>query len=789
MKFSENWLRTFVNPDYSSDELAHVLTMAGLEVENIEPVALPFESVVVAEVLHVEKHPDADRLNVCQVNVGDHADKPLQIVCGASNVEAGIKVPCALVGAQLPDFTIKKAKLRGVESSGMLCSARELGIRDVADGLLLLPANAPVGQDFRAYYELDDKAITLSLTPNRADCLGVYGVAREVSALTDTELVSFKTEPVDDEIDDKHEIHIHAPDACSLYCGRIVRGIDPDAETPLWMKQRLERSGLRSINAVVDITNYVLLETGQPMHAFDLAKLDGDIHVRYAKSGETIQLLNENRLELTADMLVIADDHKPLALAGIMGGLGSGVVDSTVDVFLECAFFSPDVISGKSFRLGFGSDSAHRFERGVDFAQTRNVLEHATTLIQSICGGKVGPVTEARFQLPQRLPVAVRVDRVQRILGITLDNDQITAYFTRQQLDFSEKNNVFTVTPPSYRFDLAIEEDFIEELARMHGYDEIPAQSPKAGLAMLSAPETVRTPAQVKQMLVMRDYQEVINYAFVDKAWETDLIQNKAPIALKNPIASHLNVMRSSLMGGLIANLQFNINRKQDRVRLFELGCCFETSATGQRCLQIDKLAGLGYGNIHAEQWGEPSRTLDFFDVKSDIEMIYQLQKIEFKAIAHPAFHPGKSAQIMMGAKPVGWLGELHPHWQKKHDFSKPVILFELLLDSLLPVPLAQVREMSKFPPIRRDVAVIVDNHINVQTIISGLYEKKPAIVTEIVLFDIYRGSTVGENKKSLTFKVMLQDTEKTLTDEEADSAISSLLGVLETKYDATLRS
>ncbi|MCB1986747.1 MAG: phenylalanine--tRNA ligase subunit beta, partial [Nitrosomonas sp.] len=709
------------------------------------------------------------------------------IVCGAPNVDIGIKVPCALVGAQLPDFTIKKTKLRGIESSGMLCSARELGIGDATDGLLLLPASAPVGKDFRNYYELDDKIFTLSLTPNRADCLGILGIAREVSALTKTELAPLKIEPVPDEVDDKLEIYIHATDSCPLYCGRIVRDINLDVETPLWMKQRLERSGLRSINAVVDITNYVLLETGQPMHAFDLAKLDGAIHVRYAKSDETLQLLNENHLELTADMLLIADDRKPLALAGIMGGLDSGVVEKTVDIFLECAFFNPDVISGKSFRLGFSSDSAYRFERGVDFAKMRDVLELATGLIKSICGGKVGPVTEVSYQLPQRQPVAVRVDRVQRILGIALNGDQIKEYFTRLQFIFSENNDVFSVTPPSYRFDLAIEEDFIEELARMHGYDEIPAQLPKAGLVMLPSSETIRMPSQIKQMLVMHDYQEVVNYAFVDKIWETDLIQNKMPIALKNPIASHLNVMRSSLMSGLIANLKFNLNRKQERVRLFELGCCFERSST-EHYLQIEKLAGLGYGDVHSEQWGEPSRMIDFYDAKADIEMLYRLQEIDFKAIAHPAFHPGKSAQIMMGAKPVGWLGELHPHWQKKYDFPKPVILFELLLDSLLPMPLAQVKALSKFPPIRRDIAVIVDNHIEIQAIMSGLSEKKPVIVTEIVLFDIYRGSAVGENKKSLAFKVMLQDTEKTLTDEDADMAISSLLQILKTKFDATLR-
>ncbi len=787
MKFSENWLRTFVNPDCSSDELAHALTMAGVEVESVEPVAGSFGKIVVAEVLNVDKHPQADRLTVCQVDVGEQSDGPLQIVCGAPNVRAGIKVPCALVGAQLPGITIKKAKLRGIESSGMLCSARELGISDAADGLFLLPVTAPTGEDFREYYELDDNVFTLSLTPNRADCLGVYGVAREISAVTNSELVPRIIEPVQDQIDDKPDIHIDVPEACPLYCGRILRGISLDVETPLWIKQRLERSGLRTINAVVDITNYVLLETGQPMHAFDLAKLDGAVHVRYAKTGETILLLNECQITLSTDMLLISDDQKPLALAGIMGGLDSGVRDGTVDILLECAYFSPEVISGKSFRLGFGSDSAYRFERGVDFAETRKIMEYATDLIKLICGGKPGPITEVKQQLPQRLPIAVRAGRVQRVLGIKLDNAQICAYFTRQHLDFFEKENIFTVTPPSYRFDLTIEEDFIEELARIHGYDEIPAQLPNAGLVMLAEPETTLRPGQIKQMLVMRDYQEVINYAFVDKNWETGLIQNHSPIALKNPIASQLNVMRSSLLGGLIANLQFNLNRKQDRVRLFEMGCCFERESA-EHYQQVEKLAGLGYGDVLTEQWGASSRTIDFYDVKADIEMLYQFEKVDFRAISHPAFHPGKSAQIMMGARSVGWLGELHPHWQKQYGFTKPVILFELILDSLVSKPMKQVKEISKFPPVRRDIAIIVDNHINAQALLSGLYESKPSIVTEIALFDVYRGESVGENKKSLAFKVMLQNTEKTLTDEEADTAMTDLFAVLETKFGASLR-
>ncbi len=788
MKFSENWLRTFVNPNSTREDLAHLLTMAGVEVEMIEPVAAPCDQVVVGEVQQIEKHPDADRLTVCQVDVGDCADEPLQIVCGAPNVRAGIKIPCALVGAQLADLKIKKTKLRGVESSGMLCSARELGVSQIADGLLELPGSAPVGKSFYDYYALNDHVFTLSITPNRADCLGVYGVAREISAIANTQLKSLNTVPVNAVIDDELDIHVHMPDACPLYSGRVIRDIEPDTETPLWMKQRLERSGLRSINAVVDITNYVLLETGQPMHAFDLKKIDGDLHVRYAKPDESIQLLNESQIALTADMLLITDDRKPLALAGIMGGLDSGVVMKTTDIFLECAYFNPDVISGKSFRIGFSSDSAYRFERGVDFGATRSMLEYATGLIQSICGGKAGPVIEKCSSLPQRPPVIVRPDRVIRVLGMVLDNSQIAEYFTRLRFDFTEQDGVFKVTPPSYRFDLVIEEDFIEELARMHGYDAIPAQLPTAGQVMLPVPESVRTTAQIKQMLVMRDYQEVINYAFVDKAWEIELIQNDDPIALQNPIASHLNVMRSSLMGGLIANLQFNLNRKQERVRLFELGYCFEKSAA-KPCIQVEKLAGLAYGNVYYEQWGVASRTIDFYDVKSEIEMLYQFQTIEFQPVAHPAFHPGKSAQITINTKPVGWLGELHPKWQKKYDLPKPALLFELLLDSVLPASLAQSKELSKFPPVRRDIAITVDNQIPVQSILSSLYEQKSAIVTEITLFDIYRDNALGKQNKSLTFKVILQDSEKTLTDTDADAAIFSLLRVLENEFNAVLRN
>ena len=788
MKFSEKWLRTFVNPEYTGEKLAHALTMAGLEVENIEPVAAVFEKVVVAEVLRVEKHPQADRLHVCQVSVAEQMQEPLQIVCGAPNVRAGIKVPCAMVGAKLPGIEIKKAKLRGVSSSGMLCSARELGISENADGLFELPNDAPVGRDFRDYYALEDQVFTLNLTPNRADCLGVYGVAREISAITGAYLAPFEFDSVLDAIQDKLAIQVAEPLACPLYCGRVMRNVNVNVDTPLWMKQRLERSGVRSINSVVDITNYVLLETGQPMHAFDLAKLDGAIGVRYAKAGEKIKLLNDSEITLTPDMLLITDDRKPLALAGIMGGLDSGVVVETTDIFLECAFFNPDAISGKSFTLGFSSDSAHRFERGVDFAATSNVLAYATALIQSICGGEAGPMVEKKDQLPPRRQVTVRTDRVQRILGIELAVDQIASYFTRQQFKFSEKDGVFFVTPPSYRFDLAIEEDFVEELARMHGYEAIPAQLPRAALDMLAAPESIQTSAQVKQLLVLRDYQEVINYAFVAQSWELDLVQNEKPIALKNPIASHMSMMRSSLIGGLIANLQSNLNRRQDRVRLFEMGGCFERDATGNH-RQIDKLAGLAYGGAEPEQWGESTRAVDFFDIKADVELLFAGRKAEFVPAAHPAFHPGKSAQIVVDSSVAGWLGELHPHWQKKFELPKPPVLFELIQADLAYKPVAFAREISKYPPVRRDIAIIIDHHVSVQSLLTALQENKPAIVTEIALFDMYRGQSIGENKKSLAFRVMLQDIEKTLTDEDVEKTVASLLQILEQRFGAVLRN
>ena len=790
MKFSESWLRTFVDPPLSAQDLAHVLTMAGLEVETIEPVAPPFDRVVVSEVLSVHKHPNADLLHVCEVNAGA-AGASLQIVCGAANIREGVKVPCALPGAQLPGMAISQTAIRGVESSGMLCSARELGLEDAAQGLLLLPSDAPVGLDFRCYYELEDRIFTLKLTPNRGDCLGVVGIAREVAAITSAKLQPLTIIPVEAQIEGGLAINVHAPDACPLYCGRVVRDVSLQASTPEWLIRRLERSGLRGVNVVVDITNYVMLETGQPLHAFDLDKItgaqSGSIHVRYAKPGEALKLLSGENLALQPDMLVIADETKPMALAGIMGGDESGVGAGTRDLFLESAFFSPDVIAGKSFSLGFSSDSAYRFERGVDFSQTRDALERATGLILDICGGRSGAIRQFKGPLPGRAPIGLRLSRAQRVLGIDLEEKMVAQLLQRLHFNFTRTEGIFNVTPPPHRFDLAIEEDLIEELARIYGYDNVPAAVPRARLAMLPEPETSRTLSQLRQILVGRDYQEVINYSFVDPAWEHELAGNNIPLALKNPLSSQMAVMRSSLFGSLVANLGFNLNRKQTRVRVFETGCCFE----GRRdpVAQQEKLGGLCYGDALTEQWGAPLRDVDFYDVKADIEALFWPRALAVTSASHPALHPGKSAQVRVGDRIAGYLGELHPRWRQQLGLPKPAVLFELDIDVLTERALPNVAEISKYPPVRRDIAVAVPDSIAVQAILDRVRAEKIPLISEIHLFDVYRGAGVEARKKSLAFRMLLQDTEKTLTDEEADRAIAKLLSVLESEFGATLRN
>ena len=784
MKFSESWLRTFVNPSLSSEDLAHLLTMAGLEVEEMKAVAPAFDKVVVAQVLTKEKHPDADRLNVLTVDVGQ--GEPLTIVCGAQNVTVGMKAPCALVGAKLPgDFNIKQAKVRGIPSFGMMCSEKELGLAEQSAGLLELKADAQVGQSIRDHLDLDDHLITLKLTPNRCDCLSLLGIAREVSALTGNAFQSIPQADLKPGNNGSRKVTVLASAACPRYAGRVITGVNATATTPAWMVQRLERCGLRSISALVDVTNYVLLELGQPLHAFDLNKLNGDIEVRFARSGESLKLLNEQTVNLQEDMLVIADSKQPVALAGVMGGADSAVDDATTGIFLESAFFVPGVIVGKSRRLGFSSDSSYRFERGVDFAATQLALNRATELILDICGGLAEEVTEVRGELPARNPVKLRVSRVQRVLGVSLNTEEIAQILTRLGMSVQCNGDEFSVTPPSYRFDIQIEEDLIEEVARVHGYEKIQPLPQQSLMNILPQSEAQRPLAKLRQVLVMRDYQETINYAFVEADWERDLCGNIEPVALKNPIASQMSVMRSSLLGGLLAALRSNLARRQARVRLFEMGGCFAKESG--RYVQHERLACLAYGSALPEQWSSAPRGVDFYDVKADVEALFAPATLRFSAAAHPASHPGRSAQIFLGEQAIGWIGELHPQWQQQYDLPQSAIWFEVDQRALAQSSLPVAKEISKFPPVRRDLALVVDENVAVQSLLDAMRSENAPNVVELALFDLYRGKGVEVGKKSLAFRVLLQDTQKTLTDVEIDPSVARLISVLQ-KMGAQLR-
>ena len=728
MKFSENWLRTFVNPPLSTSELADLLTFGGIEIEGVEAAAPPFERVVVGEVLSLEKHPNADRLNVCQVKVSTNADEPpLTIVCGAPNVRAGMRVPAALIGARLSGMEIKAAKMRGVESFGMLCSARELGLSDAADGLLALPSDAAIGANVRDTLDLDDHVFDSKATPNRGDCLSIRGLARDVAALSNATLVEHVIASVPAAHGAQPQITLDASEACPLYCGRIVRGVNVKAPTPLWMVQRLARSGVRAISAVVDVTNYVMLELGQPMHAFDAGIIEGGIRARFARPGEKLVLLNGETRELSTDFLVIADDQKALALAGIMGGAQSAVGDATQDILLESAYFDPDVIAGKSRILGFGSDSSYRFERGVNFAGAREAMERATRLVLDICGGSAGPVTvaEAASALPTRKPIQLRLQRLERILGIPFTAEATANVFTRLGFEHRMIAGGLEITPPARRFDIAIEEDLIEEVARIHGYNGIPSIPPVVAAKALPVAERKRPVSSLRRLLAARDYQEVVTYSFVDRDWELDFCGNASPITLANPIASQMAVMRSSLIGGLISTLTYNLHHKQPRVRVFEIGRCFLPDAASGPDGQPWRLAAAACGSVVDEQWGSASREVDFYDIKADVEAMFEPRTLTFEAAAHPAFHPGKSARIVCAGKAAGWLGVLHPRWQQKYDLPVVPVLFELELDSAVAQGLPAFQAVSKFPPVWRDLALIFDENTPYQSVLDAVNTQK----------------------------------------------------------------
>ncbi|HZV63129.1 MAG TPA: phenylalanine--tRNA ligase subunit beta [Methylophilaceae bacterium] len=784
MQFNEKWLRTFANPSLDSDALAHALTMAGLEVEAKWPCAAPFSKVVVAQILSAEKHPDADRLQVCQVDAG--AGEPLQVVCGAANARPGLKVACAMVGAELPGISIRQAKVRGVESFGMLCSAKELGISLESSGIIELADDAPVGKDLRDFLELDDHVMVLKLTPNRSDCLSILGIARDVAAITGVELSKPQLAPAVLNAAVQKKVSVLEPQACPRYAGRMIINVRATAKTPEWMVRRLERCGLRSISAIVDITNYVLLEMGQPLHAFDANKLKGDIQVRMAKPGESLTLLNEQTIELQPDMLVIADDHAAVALAGVMGGHETAVNDFTVNIFLESAFFSPSVIAGKARRLGFSSDSSYRFERGVDYGNTMAALERATQLIVEICGGDAGPITEVVSQLPERKPVRMRMPRLNAVLGIALEEVQVARFFHQLGLEYGLSDGVFEVTPPSYRFDIRIEEDLIEEVARLHGYDNIPALEPHADLRMLAAPEEKLDRSWLRDVLVAHDYQEIVTYSFVEESWERGLLGNTDPIPLKNPIASDMSVMRSGLWGGLLDTLVYNLNRKQERVRLFEIGAAYLRDGTGYQ--EVTRVSGLAYGAFAPEQWAQTTREVDFFDVKAEVDALTQ-NLAEYAPVQHPALHPGQTARVMLAGKVIGWLGKLHPKWQQQYELPRGAILFELDAEALLNRTLPQYQELPKSPPVRRDIAVLVDENVPVQAILDTVRNAKISLLHSVALFDLYKGKGIPESKKSLAFLVLMQDTQKTLTDAEADEVVAKVLDLMVCQHGAELRT
>ena len=784
MKFSERWLRTLVDPPIDTATLCDKLTMAGFEVEDLARAAPPFTNVVVGEITDIAPHPDADRLRVCTVDVG--RAEALQIVCGAPNVAVGMRAPCALEGASLPGGQpIRRTTMRGVESQGMLCSARELGLSDDASGLLALPADAVPGQDVRTALALDDALITIKLTPNRPDCLSLVGIAREVAAITGAPL---ELPPIADAPTASTAtlgVRIEDAEACPRFAARIIEGIDARAPTPAWMRERIERSGIRAISAIVDITNYVMLELGQPLHAYDNRLLEGDIVVRFARPGESLTLLNGQTLALESDLLLVCDSVKPLGLAGIMGGEHSGIANDTSTVFLEGAFWNPAVIQGKMRRLGFQSDAGYRFERGVDFELGPRAVERATQLVLDICGGRAGPLSDVKGLLPSRTPVPLRTARATRLLGVALSPAAIADVFTRLTLPFTRQGDDFIVTPPSYRFDIAIEEDLVEEVARIHGYDAIPA-APRAHVqTMLPAPESQRSAFTLVRRLSARDWQEVITFSFVASDDERALDPGATPIAVLNPIAAHLDVMRTTLLPGLIATLQTNLKRKHSRVRIFEVGRTFARDDFAQPVC----IGGLAFGTSEPEQWGAPARTVDLFDVKGDLAAF--AAPLTLSTVAHPLpwLHPGRSAQVRVQGRVAGWLGEIHPRLVRHFELPAAPTVFQVDLGALTAVPLPVAESVSRLPSIRRDLAILVSENIAVGEILEALDDVKRPEIESLDVFDIYRGPELPSGRKSVAILVLMRDTERTLTDADGERVVADLLAVLHSRFGATLRS
>ena len=791
MKVSVNWLKELVDITLSIDELAHALTMAGLEVEEITPVAPAFDRIVVAEVKSTAPHPNADKLQVCEVDAG--TGQILQIVCGAPNVVPGMRVPCALVGAKLPGLEIRHATLRGVESNGMLCSARELGLSEDHGGLLALARDAPIGQNIREHLDLDDVYLTLKMTPNRGDCLSMIGIARDLAAITGAKIKLPIVTATQSTSDATRKITISAPAACGRYVGRVISNLNARAATPDWMKRRLERAGFRSIAPLVDITNYLTLERGRPLHAFDNDKLHGGVDVRFPVAGEEMNLLNEQHVELSPDMLLIADESGPIAMAGVMGGLESMVTPETRQVFFEAAYFNPDSIQGKTRTLGINSDAAFRFERGVDPSSARDGVEEATRLAVEICGTpetRVGPIVEALGELPVRAAVRVRPVRAALLVGMAIPLNDMIDILGRLRCLVREVGTDLWVTPPSFRFDLNIEEDFIEEIARVFGYEKIPANAPQSSVPMLSIPEGQRSRNSLRHTLADLGYQEVINYSFVPEAWESDFAANTAPLKLANPIASHMSVMRSNMFGGLVESLNHNLNHGESRLKLFEIGRCF-LADEATLAAQPERLAGLAYGSRFPEQWGEGGQkgvSADYFSVKGELEILLHGFMFRFEKIAHPALHPGRSAAIHVGDKMIGVIGELHPQWQQRYGLPYAPIMFEIDLDAISRAPVPAFRTTSRMQSVRRDIALVVDEMVEFQAMQDAILRQKSSVIADFSIFDLYRGANMDSGKKSVAFRIVMQDTDRTLTDLDADIQVSRIVEVLSQEFGATIR-
>ncbi|MFO8154869.1 MAG: phenylalanine--tRNA ligase subunit beta [Pseudomonadota bacterium] len=796
MRVSEKWLREWVDPRVDTAALAHRLTMAGLEVDAVEPVAGEFTGVVVAMIRDCRPHPEADKLRICEVDDGGDG---VSIVCGAANARAGLRVPLARVGAELPGgLTIKATKLRGEPSHGMLCSAAELGLAESADGLLELPADAPVGRDLRDVLELDDHAIEIDLTPNRGDCLSVVGLAREIGALYGVPVCELDPEPEVATHGHGVAVTVKDPAACPRYLSRTIRGIDPAAESPLWLRERLRRSGLRDHGAVVDITNYVLLELGQPLHAFDAARLSGGLTVRRAAAGESLALLNEQTVELDAETLVIADDAGPVAMAGIMGGADSAVGDETTDIVLECAFFNPEAVAGRARRFGLHTDSSHRYERGVDPAITRLAMERVTALIRQIAGGQAGPVVEVDepSHLPSREPIPLRRDRIEELLGLAVEDELVIGGLGRLGAREQQQMDGWLVVPPTHRFDLHREEDLVEEVARLVGYDHLPSALPEAPMVAAEASEARIPLTRLRRRLAARDFHEAITYSFVEPGLQERVDPDAGALALANPISSELGAMRTSLWPGLIQAAQYNRQRQRNRIRLFETGLRFRRRV-GEGAIMDDleqtpMVAALATGPAVPEQWGEAGRAADFFDLKAELETLIEAtgaaEAFAFEAAEHPGLHPGQSARVWRDGHPVGWLGTLHPAIAEELDFTDPVVLFELESAALTTARCPAYRAPSRYPAIRRDLAVVVDEAVTAEALLAVVREAAGPLLRDSRVFDVYRGKGVDSGRKSLAVGLTLQDDSRTLIDADVEEIVSRVVADLARRLDAVLR-